>query len=50
MKITLLTSNKRRHISLINQLSKVSKKLYVIQEYSKIFPGVDQKIIKPQKY
>ena len=49
MKITLLTSNKRRHISLINQLSKVSKKLYVIQEYSKIFPGVDQKNYKTSK-
>ncbi len=39
MKITLFTSNKSRHINLINLLSDVSDKLYVIQECSTIFPG-----------
>lgn len=43
MNVTLFTSNKRRHISLINRLTKVSKKLYVIQECIDIFPGVDKK-------
>ena len=40
MKITLFTSNKSRHINLINLLSDVSDKLYVIQECSTIFPGI----------
>ena len=32
MNITLFTSNQLRHLYLINLLSKISKKLYVIQE------------------
>ena len=40
MKITLFTSNKNRHICLINLLSEVSRELYVIQECDAIFPGI----------
>ncbi len=40
MKITLFTSNKNRHNYLINLLSLVSEKLFVVQESSTIFPGV----------
>ena len=40
MKITLFTSNKKRHNYLINLLSEVSDELYVIQENSTIFPGI----------
>ena len=40
MKITLLTSNNNRHNYLINLLSEVSDKLYVIQECGTIFPGI----------
>ena len=39
MKITLLTSNKKRHLYLINMLSKCCKELNVIQECDTIFPG-----------
>jgi folate-dependent phosphoribosylglycinamide formyltransferase PurN len=39
MKITLFTSNKFRHIFLINFLSKICKELFVIQECGTIFPG-----------
>ena len=39
MKITLFTSNKPRHNYLINFLSKICKKLYVIQECGTVFPG-----------
>jgi len=40
MKITLFTSNKNRHNYLINLLSHVSDKLFVVQECSTIFPGL----------
>ena len=40
MKITLFTSNKNRHNYLINLLSNVCDKLFVIQECGTIFPGV----------
>lgn len=39
MKITLFTSNNKRHNYLINLLSEVSKELFVIQECDTIFPG-----------
>jgi len=39
MKITIITSNKPRHIYLINKFSKIAKTLNVIQENSTIFPG-----------
>ncbi len=39
MKITLFTSNQRRHIYLINFLSKLCNHLYVIQENNTIFIG-----------
>ena len=41
MKITVLTSNKSRHNYLVNKLSNVCKKLFIIQENSTIFPGVN---------
>lgn len=40
MKITLLTSNNKRHNYLINLLSEISEELFVIQECGTIFPGV----------
>jgi folate-dependent phosphoribosylglycinamide formyltransferase PurN len=40
MKITLFTSNNKRHNYFINLLSKVSKELFVVQECSTIFPGI----------
>lgn len=40
MKITLFTSNNKRHNYLINLLSEVSDELYVIQECGTIFPGI----------
>ena len=40
MKITLLTSNKKRHNYLINLLSTISDELFVIQECDTIFPGI----------
>ena len=40
MKITLLTSNKKRHNYLINLLSQISDELFVIQECGTIFPGI----------
>ena len=40
MKITLFTSNNHRHNYLINLLSEISDKFYVIQECSTIFPEI----------
>ena len=40
MKITLFTSNQPRHISLINNLSKVCDELYVIQECQTVNTGL----------
>ena len=40
MKITLFTSNNKRHNYLINLLSEVSDELNVIQECGTIFPGI----------
>ena len=40
MKITLLTSNKKRHNYLINLFSNISDELFVIQECGTIFPGI----------
>jgi len=39
MKITLFTSNQKRHIYLINKLSKISKELNVVLESRTIFTG-----------
>jgi hypothetical protein len=39
MKITLLTSNNSRHNYLVNILSEVCDKLFVLQETNTIFPG-----------
>ncbi len=40
MKITLITSNQKRHNHFVNLLSNYCDKLYVIQENDTIFPGV----------
>ena len=40
MKITVFTSNQPRHNYLINELSKIASKLFVIQEVKTIFPGM----------
>jgi len=40
MKITLFTSNQSRHNYLINQLSKISSELFVVQECDTRFPGL----------
>ena len=40
MKITLFTSNQSRHNYLINKLSSITSKLFVIQENRTIFPGI----------
>ena len=39
MKITVFTSNKPRHISLINNLSRISDELFCVQECTTLFPG-----------
>ena len=39
MTITIFTSNQPRHLSLIRDLSKISKKVYAIIEVSTVFPG-----------
>ena len=40
MKVTLFTSNNKRHNYLINLLSGISDELYVVQECNTIFPGI----------
>ena len=40
MKITLFTSNNQRHCNLINLLSKISNKLFVIQEKKNLFQKI----------
>lgn len=40
MKITLFTSNKKRHNYFINLLSEISDELFVVQECGTIFPGI----------
>ena len=40
MKITLFTSNNKRHNYLINLLSEICDELFVIQECGSIFPGI----------
>ena len=39
MKITVLTSNQSRHISLIESLAKIADQVYAIQECNTVFPG-----------
>ena len=41
MRVTVLTSNKKRHNYLINRLSQVSSKLHIVQECATIFPGIN---------
>jgi len=40
MKITLFTSNQRRHATLINMLAQVAEEVFVIQEVNSIRPGI----------
>lgn len=40
MKITLFTSNQSRHNYLINKLSKIAERLFVVQENDTRFPGL----------
>jgi len=40
MKITLFTSNNNRHNYLINLLSGISDKLYIVQECEKLLSGI----------
>ena len=40
--ITIFTSNQPRHLNLVNSLSKVSERCFVIQECSSLFPGLTQ--------
>ena len=40
MKITIFTSNQRRHHYLINLISTISSELFVVQECRSIFPGL----------
>jgi len=39
MKITIFTSNQPRHISLIEELAKISDEVFAIQECNTVFPG-----------
>ena len=39
MTITIFTSNQPRHLSLIKELSKISKTVYAVIEVTTIFPG-----------
>ena len=41
MKITVFTSNQRRHNYLINILHNLSSELFVIQEVDTLFPGLN---------
>lgn len=54
MKITVFTSNHKRHNYLINRLSEITSELCVIQESRSIFPGLNQsryiKNIETEKY
>ena len=49
MKITLFTSNDKRHNFFINMLPEVSEELFVVQECKTIFPGIIQALIQLQK-
>lgn len=50
MNITLFTSNKKRHNYFINLLSKVSNKLYVVQENVTLINNHQKKSILKKKY
>ena len=39
MRITVFTSNQRRHCSLISELAKIAESVYAIQEVTTLFPG-----------
>lgn len=40
MKITIFTSNQRRHASLINMLAQVAQEVFVVQEVNSVRPGI----------
>lgn len=40
MKITVFTSNRPRHLYLINQLASIAEEVYAIQECNTVFPGL----------
>lgn len=40
MKITVFTSNRPRHLYLINEMSKIADEVYAIQECTTVFPGL----------
>ena len=42
MKITVFTSNHKRHNYLINRLSEITSELCVVQESRSVFPGLNQ--------
>ena len=39
MKVTIFTSNQRRHISLTNRLAEISDEVFCVQECNTVFPG-----------
>ena len=54
MKVTVFTSNHKRHNYLINRLSEITSELCVVQESRSVFPGLNQsrylKNIEIEKY
>ena len=46
MKITVFTSNSLRHVYLIKQLSKISRRIYVFQEKRPLLEGKKNSIYK----
>ena len=40
MKVTIFTSNQRRHISLTNRLAEISDEVFCVQECNTVFPGI----------
>ncbi len=54
MKVTVFTSNHKRHSYLINRLSEITSELCVVQESRSVFPGLNQsrylKNIEIEKY
>ena len=49
MKITLFTSNDKRHNFFINMLSEVSEELFVVQECKQFFLVLSQALIQLRK-
>lgn len=40
MKITVFTSNRPRHLYLINQMAKIADEVFAVQECTTVFPGL----------